>query len=322
MEIKVLGKVDGEQYLKLAQTNGTIFNQANWTKIYCTSLSLYGIYDNQNNLIGGFHLYHTKRSFLKHIDNPPYTPHIGLFFENNSKNKSNKQSFDKNIIELLCSFISKLPWQIITVAVPPSVLDVQPMIWKDFKVVPNYTYQINLAENSIEDINANFSPERRNDIKKAVKDDITTSINQDYKIVKDLVLKTFTRKQKGVNESLIDKILFEYANAENSFSFISYKNKVPSAAAFCIYTNKRAYYLLGGYDNANKHQGSGASAVWECIKHSKNLGIEYFDFEGSMISAVEKYFRGFGGDMISYYTFNKASLPVEMALKFIKRSTF
>lgn len=321
MFLKSLPFSEFEHYSQLLQQYGSLFNSLSWLNLN-PQIQLYGIYDNQQKLIGGFHLCHTNKSILKHINNPPYTPHIGLFFENNSKNKSNKQSFEKSIVELLASFINELPAQIITLALPPSIVDLQPFIWKDFKVVPNYTYQINIEKNSIEEINSHFSPERRNDIKKAAKDGVTTSLNYDNKIVKNLVLKTFTRKQKELDEELLDKMLFQFANSENSFSFISYKNNLPSAAAFCIYNQQKAYYILGGYDNANKHQGSGASAVWECIKHSKKLGIEIFDFEGSMIPAVEKYFRGFGGDIIPYYTINKAPLPIEIALKFFKRSIF
>ena len=56
--------------------------------------------------------------------------------------------------------------------------------------------------------------------------------------------------------------------------------------------------------------------------YAKGKGLKAFDFEGSMLPEVEKFFRGFGGDLIPYYTINKAFLPVEMALKFMKRELF
>jgi len=63
-------------------------------------------------------------------------------------------------------------------------------------------------------------------------------------------------------------------------------------------------------------------AIVEAIKHSKELGISKFDFEGSMLPEVEKYFRGFGGNLVPYYSINKAKLPIEIALKFVKRTHF
>jgi len=141
-------------------------------------------------------------------------------------------------------------------------------------------------------------------------------------LVKKLVQNTFSRKEKQVDIDIIDKILFQFADNTNSFAFISYQNERPISAAFCIYDNEKVYYLLGGYDNEFKHQGAGALAVNAAINKSKEMGISIFDFEGSMIPEVEKYFRGFGGDLIPYYSINKATLPLEMALKIINRSQF
>ena len=137
-----------------------------------------------------------------------------------------------------------------------------------------------------------------------------------------MVSNTFSRKEKDFDKDFIDKILFEFANKDNSFAFVSFQNNQPIAASFCIFDNNKVYYLLGGYDSKNKHQGAGALAVDAAIKHSKEKGIIIFDFEGSMLPEVEKYFRGFGGDLIPYYSVNKAKLPLEIVLKFINRSQF
>ena len=62
--------------------------------------------------------------------------------------------------------------------------------------------------------------------------------------------------------------------------------------------------------------------MWQSILHAKKLGIEVFDFEGSMLVEVEKYFREFGGELVPYYTVNKAGLPIEMLMKFKLRNRF
>ena len=56
--------------------------------------------------------------------------------------------------------------------------------------------------------------------------------------------------------------------------------------------------------------------------HCKKMGLKIFDFEGSMIPEVESYFRSFGPKMLPYYTINKAKMPFEIILKFIKREKF
>ena len=89
-----------------------------------------------------------------------------------------------------------------------------------------------------------------------------------------------------------------------------------------MHDSQTAYYLLGGYQAEERHHGAGALAVFEAIQHCREIGLKTFDFEGSVIPAIEKYFRGFGGQLKPYFSVNKAWLPLEMALKFGWRQYF
>ncbi len=306
----------------LSEKSDSVFLSSKWLKMYGEELKCYGIYNKGGALIGGFALkLERKLGILNFYRNLAYSPTISLFFENNAKNKAKILSENKKILKLVAEFIDNLNYHIITLYIPANHIDMQPFYWRNFKSIPNYTYIINL-ENSIEEIEKNFSTERRNDIKKAIKDGIETRICNDNNIVKSLVLKTFDRKQTSADKTMIDKILFDFADETNSFAFVSYRNDIPIATSFCIYDQNTIYYLLGGYDSKNKHAGAGALAVSSAIKHSKELGIKNFDFEGSMLTEVESYFRGFGGDLVPYYSINKAKIPIELALKFVKRTHF
>ena len=55
--------------------------------------------------------------------------------------------------------------------------------------------------------------------------------------------------------------------------------------------------------------------MWEAIKYAKELDLKYFGFEDSMIPQVERYFRGFGGQLTLNYRKNKAKLLLEILLK-------
>lgn len=133
---------------------------------------------------------------------------------------------------------------------------------------------------------------KRNDINKALRDGLIAKHYDNLEIVKSLVLKTFLRQNKKTNQYYLNKVLFEFANKDNSFSFVSFQNNKPIAVVFCVYDKSTAYYLLGGYDSKNSHHGAGALAMREAIKFAKKLGIKYFDFEGSMLPQIERYFRG------------------------------
>ncbi len=321
MPIKRLDSKTLPSFSILASESGSIFNSIAWTNLYENNLELYGIVDNDQKPVALFYLYKTKLFGLTYYKNPPYTPHIGLCYKNKSSNKANALTFDKNLITELADFIASLKSGVFTLAMPSYLTDTQPFIWKKFKTIPNYTYHLDLRL-PIDQLLQNMSSDKRNSLKKAEKDGIRTILVTDYKIVELLILKTFSRKQKSVDAAFINKILFQFSTSENSFAFVSYLNDKPISTSFCLTDTNTCYYLLGGYDNENKHQGAGVSSIWCAIQHAQKRGLKTFDFEGSMLPEVEKFFRGFGGDLVPYYTINKALLPVEIALKFIKRELF
>ncbi len=322
MTIKKIDEHSKADFFALQSLKGCLFSKEAWCNIYGDGLELYGIFNKDNKLVGGFHLYKSKKAkFLTHYKNPPFTPHIGLFFDNQSGNKSNSLSFEKSIFQALAEFFNKLPFQIFTIALAPQFTDVQHFSWNNFKAIPNYTYQIDLTQN-VDTLLKNLASDKRNSINKAGKDGVQVIQNFDLNAVKQMVQNTYLRKAKNLNEAVLNPILHEFSNSENSFSYLASVGTAPTALSFCIHDKTTAYYLLGGYNSANKHQGAGVLALWNCILHAKNLGLNKFDFEGSMIPQVEKYFRGFGGDLVPYFTINKASLPIEMALKFVKREIF
>lgn len=94
------------------------------------------------------------------------------------------------------------------------------------------------------------------------------------------------------------------------------------ACTFMVHDRRTAYYLLGGYDAEDRHHGAGALAILTSIEEAQRRGLAVFDFEGSMIPAIERFFRGFGGELVHYFTVNRAWLPFEILLKWRKRSPF
>jgi lipid II:glycine glycyltransferase (peptidoglycan interpeptide bridge formation enzyme) len=197
----------------------------------------------------------------------------------------------------------------------------QPFIWKKFKVVPSYTYLLDLTITE-KDLLMRMSNERRKNITKGIKDGLIVKQTTDYRLIKSLVMKTFSRQNEKLDLDYLNKILLEFADRTNSFAYATYNDNIPIACSFCLYDEHKAYYLLGGYDSESKHHGAGTMAMWEAIKHDKDLGLKCFDFEGSKIPHIERYFRGFGGHLTPYYQIIKARLPLEIILKFYKRELF
>ena len=48
--------------------------------------------------------------------------------------------------------------------------------------------------------------------------------------------------------------------------------------------------------------------IWQAIKDMSNK-VQIFDFEGSMIESVERFFRGFGGFPVPYSQISNYPVP-------------
>jgi len=320
VKVQAIGEQDLGLYDQLAAQYGTIFNTRNWLSIFGDKAQLFGLYDRGDNLVGGFHLYKQRKFGLNIYRNPPFTPLIGPCLQVKATKHVYAMGIWKEALSSIASFIEKLPYAVVSLSLDRRVVDTQPFYWRKFKVIPGYTYVLNLRKDK-EVLKGDMSSSLRNDLRKAQKDGLQVEKSKDLNQVKSLVEKTFSRQDMRSSEYL-GRVLFQFAKESNSFAFITYQNGQPSATAFCVHDDRTAYYLLGGYDYENKHHGAGPLAMWSSIQYAKDLGLEWFDFEGSMVPQIERFFRGFGGELTPYYRVNKARLPLEIPLKFMKRELF
>ncbi|MGZ3884296.1 MAG: GNAT family N-acetyltransferase [Bacteroidia bacterium] len=292
----------------------SVFSSISWLGMFGPHLKLFGIYNNNNELTGSFFIFGTTKKTLQLNICPPFTPHNGLFFENRAENNSNVQTTVKHVLEEVAVFLSGMGSQLLEFTLPVAITDTQPFTWEKFKVKVKYTYHIDLSLPA-ETLLANLSSEKRKSLNKAQKDGLDIKETRDMTMVKQLILKTFSRKQLNRNLTYLDKILFEFASPENSLAFLAYDKGQPIAATFCVYDTGTMYYLFGGYDAGQRHHGAGVSCMWGSILKAKELGLHTFDFEGSMLPEVEKYFREFGGTLKPYYSASKASAVMNVILK-------
>ncbi len=321
MKIAEISLQDESHFDGLARSHGSIFNTVQWTDIFRGKIQRHGIYDKGGGLIGGFVLYKESMFGLSVYRDPPFTPAIGPFLRMDAENPVSVMDTWKEAVSAMAGFVDSLPYALVSLSLNPSLSDVQPFLWKKFKVSPCYTYIIDLTMPDGE-IWKRMSNERRKNINKGRSDGLAVREIADYRIIRPLLLETFSRQGKTIDETLLDRILLEFANGDNSFAYGTYDGDRIMACSFCIHDAKTAYYLLGGHGSEGAHNGAGTMAMWESILHAKHIGLSGFDFEGSMISGIERYFRGFGGRLAPYYRINKAMLPLEIILKFFKRELF
>jgi hypothetical protein len=317
MEIK---RIDIESLAKFP--NRSVYASNIFLELYKNNLNVFGIF-NSEKLIGYFFTSTYKRKkFYTQLSNPVLTPNCGLTFELNSTNNARTLSNTKKILKAIASFLETRKESIISISFPYHINDMQPFIWEGYKAITLYTYLINLQLTEVE-LLANMSTERRKNIKRAIDDKLTVKQVNNSKEALDMVFSTYKNQGKEMDFKLIENIMMNFANQNNSVCNLTYNaNNELLACNFCLYDNNKMTYVFGGYNKEKKHEGAGALGMWHSIKQAKEKKNNTFDFSGSMIPAIEKYFRGFGGEITPYYNINKASYFTETLLKIKDRSKF
>jgi hypothetical protein len=300
---------------------GTFYHKSYWLlnnigKNY-KSAQLYEFYyitDKNNNWIAAFYIPKSikfKRSF---IVMPHMTPFGGVMISP-SIHKLTISKKIGNIKEINEIFIKKLKeTTLLYYSFSPEHIDMQPFIWNKYITSVRYTYRVNLSdENKLwSNLQEKTSVNKGN--KSNVK--IKWGFNEYLDMYFELNDKSFSSQNVNNFDNNLTKNLLVNLNKNNNcvIGIVFDENDTPMGGCVLAYDTKRAYYIMGGISRDNNFAMS--YLLWEAMLYVKNtLNLEVFDFEGSMIPSIERYFRKFGGDLTPYYSLSNILLTIKNSIK-------
>lgn len=311
--VRPLALVDREKWDALAANYGCIFDSLRWTDIFGRSLSRLGIYDSGGDLRGGFCVWEQRRFGLRVLRNPPDTRQIGPFYESRASNPAACTDEQRAVVQAMVNYLSSSGAAVTSLVLSLGITDCLPFYLSGWKVVPTYTYRIDLTQNE-EMLLAAMSTGRRKNIRKSKADGIAVEETEDTSEMRSLMMETFARQGMSIPMADTDLILSEFQPGQHSYCLLARANGRAVAGVYVVHDARTAYYLLGGYAE-DGHHGAGALAMWHAILRAKELGLNIFDFEGSVIPPIERYFRGFGGELTPIFSVHNAWLPIQVLLK-------
>jgi hypothetical protein len=265
--------------------------------------------------------YMRSKGPFKMLCQPAFTPYGGPIFDYPDGQK----------IERRYSFEQKLSEQIIQALPAFSELEINcridlkntlPFIWANFEDRKKFTYLLDLKQTE-EEIWTNFRENIRRQIRKAEKR-LTIRKSEDPALLDRMLRSTFEVqsaeypiKDTGVYHRIL-KYIHKYKCGELLEAIDEDQNE--HACILWIHDDHAAYYLIGGANQAFKNSGAMSLLIWQAIKDSQSVRLEqkeslsHFNFEGSMIPTIEKYLRGFGGELTPYSCLYKnQSLGLKLA---------
>ena len=253
------------------------------------------------NIIGVLPYVFKKKLGVKIISQPDFTQYLGPYFSLSSYNrKTSLSTIKKGMYEL----INNLPkHQIYSQYWHHSIKNWLPFYWKNFEQTTRYTYRLN----NLDDLNllwSNLHGNIRREIKKAesrynLKIEDNNNTNDLFK----LIISTYKRQNKKIFFNLESfKYICEKTIERGNGKILIARDEHGNAHAglFLVWDENCSYYLIGGSCPKLRNSGAMSLCMWKAILFASNVS-RAFDFEGSMIEDIERYFRGFGSTPTEYY---------------------
>lgn len=192
-----------------------------------------------------------------------------------------------------------------------------PFYWAGFQQTTRYTYILG-ALGDEQTLWQGLRENIRTDIKKAsnrfnlrVRDDLPVD---DFLLLNRM---TFSRQDMSLpyTEAFVHRLDQACGTRQARKIFIAEDEQGRRhAGVYIVWDKNSAYYLMGGGDPELRNSGATSLCMWEAIKFAATV-TQRFDFEGSMIEPVEKFFRAFGAQQTPYFTVSKTpSLILKTAL--------
>jgi hypothetical protein len=292
---------------------GTIFHRSEWLTAILNdpnALSIMVCRNKSGNIVAGLPLIRRSVRYFRVFQSPPLCPYTGPVITEPIGEKISSRNTEQK--EKMLALLDAIPsGDLLRFALSPSNADTMPFSWHGYHVNINHTYRI--ATNSQIDVVWNqIDAKQRNVIRKAEKDGVVIKTCENVEELLPLIRKTYTHQGMELpQDPAIYKRIWKMVrkNQRGTIHMAYGKDGNPQYGMMTVWDKKMTYLLLSGIDRTHHNTGAGSLTLWTAIKETMARG-QIFDFEGSTMPGVERFYRSYGGEMCSVITVEKIRSPV------------
>lgn len=265
------------------------------------------VVEENNRIIASMPYYVTRKFGQKILSHPALTQTLGPWMGSLPGKYSKVLARQKDIMYEL---IDQLPdhdhfgqkWHY-------SITNWLPFYWRGYEQTTRYTYILKDISN-LEDIWSGLQENIRREIRKA-ENRYNLSIRDDLSIKDFLRLNEMTFQRNGerlpYSYEFVEKLEAATSSRGCSKMLIAQDSEGNNhAGVFLVWDDTTTYYLMGGGDPELRNSGATSLCMWEAIKFASKI-TKNFNFEGSMIEPIERFFRAFGAVQMPYHSIHKSN---------------
>jgi hypothetical protein len=202
---------------------------------------------------------------------------------------------------VLVDLISRVPrFAHLAQRCPPAFVDGLPFVWAGFDVRVGYTYRL-FELDDLDRVWAGLETQRRRATKKAQR---TLEVAVETELDRVLHLSDVNLRRAGVSiqytRDTIRRIDLA-CRGRGACSLLTARDVrgAPRAFLYLVHDEETTFYILGGTDESGRAAGAMTLLLWEGIACAAERDT-VFDFDGSMVETIERFFRSFGAKQVPY----------------------
>jgi hypothetical protein len=196
----------------------------------------------------------------------------------------------------------------------PLMLNALPFYWAGYRLEVRYTSRLH-GLRSTDALWDGLRDNVRREIRKARKR-VEVVDNLGVEQFHSVLSMTYARQRIPTPHSLAELERLESACASREAGAMLFARDDAGrvhAVAWVVWDQRGAYYLLAGADPRLRASGASSLLMWEAITRSREV-TDVFDFQGSMLPPVERFFRAFGGRQSPYLSVTRIGPAVRLAM--------
>lgn len=230
------------------------------------------------------------------LTQPRLTPYAGPWFRSSSAKSSNRFSDRRKLtVELL----SQLPkFDLFSQTMWPEIPDWLPFYWAGFSQRTSYTnWHRDLSDTDA--IWRGLLDGTRWEIRKAQKR-VEIVVSDDVEKLCEVHEQTFAHqgllppRERSFLRTVVEGAL---SAGHGRIVFARDERGNIHAVNFIVFDERSAHYLIGGSDARFRASGAASLLVWDAIQFAAR-NAKLFDFEGSMVEGISRFFRGFNPELV------------------------